>query len=107
AVLAPIAACCRTGTRADASSRKSRTDMAPPRGRRKTLQRRSRAPLLPPAVDLAGLRPQDRFGERIDRDVAREVAIEHRSEHERAGSFERQLVDLQRNLQAPAERKRA
>ena len=68
---APSAASTRTDTRAAAASGRSRAGTAPPPARRTALQRRSRAPLWHPSVDLApAQRSQDGLRERVDRHVA-------------------------------------
>src|SRR5215471_2483716 len=104
--LLPNAAWCRTGIRGAAASGRNHAGTAPRPGPQRTLERRSRAPLLPPSIDVAALGPHHGFGKRIDRHVPREVAIQHGPEHERAGAFECQLVDLHGNFQPAAERQR-
>jgi hypothetical protein len=51
----------------------------------------------------ASWRSENRFGERIDRDVPGEELREHRSEDEGTSAFERQLVDVHGDLETAAE----
>ncbi len=96
----------RTGIRSGAASGRNRTDRARLPALRRSLERRSRAPLLLPSVDFpAVLGPQHGLGERVDRHVPREVSVEDRSEQERAGPLERQLVDLQRRSRGHGRRR--
>src|SRR5262245_4694453 len=88
----PSAVVRRTGIPADAASGKNRSGTAPPPGPRRRLQRRSRAPLLPPSVNCPSvLGPQHGFGERVDRNVTSKISIEYRSEQKGARALERQL----------------
>ena len=71
------------------------------------LQRRSRAPFRHPSVDFApAVRSQDGFGERVDRHVTREEAMQNRGEQERARTLERHLVNAEGHLESASKHQR-
>src|SRR5690606_24274647 len=98
------AACPRTGTRAGAAPRRSRSDAALRRARRADLQHVPLSETRRPSHYLSALRgAKHRLRERIDRDILREEALEHLTEEEQARPFERGLVAAEGHLEPPAE----
>src|SRR5262245_34931597 len=100
-VRGPTAASRRTGTRCVAAPDRSRSGAAPAPARRRTLQRRSRAPFRHPSTDFtAAHRPQHGLGKRIDRHVFFKESRQDAPEQERAPAFEGHLIDLDADLEA-------